>query len=376
MVFRSFLMGGFECSSHKMQNDRRLDLISATRHEEFAAADYRRLIDLGMATARDGLRWHLIENRPHSFDFSSLDGQLAAMSETGIQVIWDLFHYGFPDDVDVFSPDFPKRFAAFAAAAAEHLLPATTGPLLICPVNEISFFSWIAGERGYFYPFARKRGNEVKRQLVRAAIAAIDAVRSVTPAARFVHTEPAINVVGPKDNSRSRRAAAAYNDSQFHALDMLGGRREPDLGGGDQYLDVIGLNYYFHNQWRYPNRRKIPLGHSDYKPFREMLRSYFERYRKPLLIAETGIEDDERPNWLRYVSQEVAAAISIGIPVKGICLYPIVNHPGWSDDRHCHNGLWDYVNDANEREVYQPLADEVRSQCERFGEVPAELLFG
>jgi hypothetical protein len=50
-----------------------------------------------------------------------------------------------------------------------------------------------------------------------------------------------------------------------------------------------------------------------------------------------------RPSWFRYVCDEVAAAIAAGIGIEGICLYPIVNHPGWINNRHCHNGLGDYA---------------------------------
>ncbi len=45
---------------------------------------------------------------------------------------------------------------------------------------------------------------------------------------------------------------------------------------------------------------------------------------------------------------------------------PIVNHPGWLDDRHCYNGLWDYPDDQGEREIYQPLAIELRKQTGYF----------
>jgi beta-glucosidase/6-phospho-beta-glucosidase/beta-galactosidase len=365
-IFKSYFMGGFECSSSRLRRGRRLDLIASTRHEEFAKADYQRLVDIGMKTARDGLRWHLIETEPGRYDFTSIEAQAGAMRQTGISIIWDLFHYGYPDDIDIFSEEFPHRFAAFSAAAAEYLASLTDGPLMICPVNEISFFSWVAGEIGKFHPFARKRGHEMKRQLIKATVASIDAVRSVAPETRFIQIDPAINVIGSKKNPKSLQGAADYHESQFHAFDMACGLAEPELGGDERYLDIIGLNYYVHNQWRYPNRRKIPPGHDDYKPLRSILAEYFERYRRPILLAETGIEDDERPGWFRYVAGEVLAAISDGVPVQGICLYPIVNHPGWDDDRHCHNGLWDYIGENDEREVYQPLADEVMRQVDVF----------
>jgi beta-glucosidase/6-phospho-beta-glucosidase/beta-galactosidase len=345
---------------------RRLDLIESTRHAEFAKADYQRLLDIGIGSARDGLRWHLIEKKPGQYDFTSLESQVQAMQETGISIIWDFFHYGYPEDLNIFSDEFPKRFASFSTAATEYLKPFTDGPLIICPVNEISFFSWTGGEKGNFYPFAKKQGNELKRQLVRATIACNDAIRSVAPDARFVQTDPAINVIGSRYNPNSQAGAKAYYESQFHAFDMICGRLEPELGGAEEYLDIIGLNYYFHNQWRYPNRRKIPRGHPDYRPLRDILGEYYERYRRPLLIAETGIEDEERPGWLKYVGDEVLATIHRGVPVQGICLYPIVNHPGWVDDRHCHNGLWDYIGENDEREIYTPLAEEINRQIDMF----------
>ncbi|HET8782019.1 MAG TPA: hypothetical protein VFM63_06355, partial [Pyrinomonadaceae bacterium] len=50
-VFQSFWIGGFECSTHRLPRRRamgdfagqRLDLISSTRHDEFAFEDYSRL---------------------------------------------------------------------------------------------------------------------------------------------------------------------------------------------------------------------------------------------------------------------------------------------------------------------------------------------
>jgi hypothetical protein len=47
----------------------------------------------------------------------------------------------------------------------------------------------------------------------------------------------------------------------------------------------------------------------------------------PVFISETGIEDEHRPEWFSYVGEEVRKAVMFGVPVKGVCLYPIVNHP-------------------------------------------------
>jgi hypothetical protein len=35
-------------------------------------------------------------------------------------------------------------------------------------------------------------------------------------------------------------------------------------------------------------------------------------------------------------------------------------------DRHCYNGLWDYCNELGDREIYQPLADELQFQRQQI----------
>jgi len=361
-TFQSYLMGGFECSTHRNYTGKRLDVIAATRHEEFAEADYERLLSVGMRTARDGIRWHLIEREPFRYDFSSAANQIRAARKTGIEIIWDLFHYGYPDDLDIFSEDFPVRFAAFAEAFIGFLSSEDSRVPFISPVNEISFYSWIAGQVGGFYPFARDRGDEMKRQLVRASIAAIDKIRLVRPEARFVQADPLINIIPESNLPEHISEAKNYHAAQYHSTDMLVGKSEPEIGGGEKYLDVVGVNYYSNNQWRQPGGGKIFLGDSDYRPFSEILLENYRRYNRPILIAETGIEGAARPEWFRYIFEQTEIAAANGVPIEGICLYPIVNHPGWDDDRHCLNGLWCYPDENGKREIYAPLAEEIQKQ--------------
>jgi hypothetical protein len=132
----------------------------------------------------------------------------------------------------------------------------------------------------------------------------------------------------------------------------------PELGGKPEYQDIIGVNFYDRNEWVHCGRT-LTRDDPHYRPFREILTEVYERYRRPVFVAETGTEDKSRPEWFQYVASEVLAAMRAGIPMEGICLYPIVNHPGWNDDRHCHNGLLDYPSRSGDREVYQPLAKEI-----------------
>jgi beta-glucosidase/6-phospho-beta-glucosidase/beta-galactosidase len=371
-VFESFFLGGFECSTHRLKSGRRLDEIDATRHDQFAIDDYFRLQSQGIRTARDGLRWHLIEKTPWEYDFSSLLPMLRAAQNTKTQIIWDLCHYGWPDWLDIFKPKFIDSFRRLAKEFGRLWKQETDDVLFVCPINEISFFSWASGQVAIFNPFRKRRGNELKRQLVRAAIEAIEELWNIDQRTRITQIDPLINVVPADVNNRQqKRAAEGYRMAQYAAWDMLAGRAEPELGGAEKYLDIIGGNYYVHNQWVF-NGSFITPDDARYRPFRGMLSDLYQRYARPIFVAETGIEDDLRPSWFRYVCEEVFAAVEAGVPVEGICLYPIVNHPGWDDDRHCYNGLWDYANEAGHREIYQPLADELQRQRKIFSAIGKE----
>jgi hypothetical protein len=368
-LFKSFFGGGFECSTHRLRNGRRLDLVAATRHEEFAQQDYERLKRQNLRVAREGLRWHLVEPTRGRYDFSSALPIVRAARATGTQVVWDLCHFGWPDHLDIFTPEFVKALAEYGAEFAKWLATETDEPGFFVPVNEISFFSWAAGDEGSIFPFASGRGFELKTQLVRAAICAMDAIWSVMPHAHFVHVDPVIHVVAALKRPEDKPDAEAYRLSQFQSWDMLSGRLWPELGGHEKYLDIIGTNFYPHNQWFYNLKgfrrirrfTAISRRHPAYRSFREMLAEIHERYHRPIFIAETGSENRIRAGWLRYVCSESLAAIEAGVPIHGMCLYPILNHPGWSDDRHCHNGLWDYADANGRRQIYEPLARELKA---------------
>ena len=360
-LFQSFFQAGFECSTHRLRKregetiGKRLDLIGATGHDTHAARDYAQLAHHSIATVRDGLRWHLIETSPGRYDWSSFLPMLRAAKEVETQVVWDLLHYGWPDDIDIWSPDFVTRFAKFASAAACVVRDECGTAPFYSPVNEISFFSWGGGDAGYLNPFAHGRGFELKVQLARAAIAAMDAVLKQDPRARFVHCDPVINIVHDPSRPWERTVAEGHRQSQFQGWDLLSGRIWPQIGGADKYLDIIGVNYYHNNQWIHGGA-PICSEHPLYKPLRTILVETFARYGKPIFVAETGIEGERRPSWIKYVCSEVDAAMAVGVPVEGICLYPIINHRGWDDDRPCANGLLSAELSDGKRGVYEPLA--------------------
>src|SRR5262249_25217379 len=152
------------------------------------------------------------------------------------------------------------------------------------PINEISFWSWAGGEYGCLNPFATGRGFELKAQLVRAALAAIDAVWSVDSRARILHADPLIHIEADPERPEDVPLALGPRQAQFQGWDLLAGELWPQLGGDRRYLDLLGVNYYPNNQWIL-NGPTIERGSPLHRPLRDLLREVWERYRRPLVLT-------------------------------------------------------------------------------------------
>ncbi len=351
-LFQSFWMAGFESACHINSKGQRLDMIAVTQHDVLADEDYANLRALGLSTARDGVRWHLVD-RAGRYDFSSLTPLAEAARRHGIQVIWNLLHYGWPDDIDLFSAEFVDRFARYCRAVARYFAQQSDEVPFYAPVNEISFVSWAIGYRGFMYPYAVGRSSEVKKQLVRAAIAGCEAIWEVDRRARFLHTDPLIHILPPRGRPDLAAEAAAKDDAQFDAFEMLAGRLNPELGGHPRYLDILGYNFYHANEWELPENRlrweDIPRD-DRWVPLHQLLAEVHQRFQRPICLAETSHFGVGRAPWLAEIGDEARQALLHGIPLEGVCIYPILDRPDWEDLNHWHNsGLWDLHRDNSGR---------------------------
>lgn len=363
-LFDGVFLGGFECSCQKLDDGRRLDMLASTRHDELVEDDYVRLRNVGMTACRDGVPWALVE-RGGRLDFARFTPMVRAARRYGVDVIWDLMHFGWPDDVDPLRASFPPRFGRYAAAFARWLSLETDRRAFVAPINEMSFLAWAGGDVRCMNPFEAARGVELKAQLVRATIEAIEAVRLVIPDARFVQPEPVIHIVPSPEHRKTWARVESDNLLQYQAWEMLIGRVWPSLGGHPRYLDVVGVNFYSDNQFTLEGTT-IERGDVRYRPFSKMLLDVWSRYKRPMLVSETGSEGDRRAPWLRYVSGQCVAALRQGCELHGITLYPVVNHPGWADERHCHNGLWDYADADGRREADAELLGALLREAPRL----------
>ena len=88
-LFKSFFLGGFECSTHYGPHRKRLDVLATTQHDRFAALDYARLQNYGIFIVREGVRWYRIETMPGHYRFGDMLNIIHAYSNARYEA-WDM----------------------------------------------------------------------------------------------------------------------------------------------------------------------------------------------------------------------------------------------------------------------------------------------
>ncbi|GAB3903201.1 hypothetical protein GCM10028803_31220 [Larkinella knui] len=368
-------MGGYECTDKLNAWGNRVDFLHTTGHLQLIDDDYRDLHSFNIRTVREGIRWSQVETRPYQYDWNTVAYMMERGRRAGIQQVWDLCHFGFPDDLTPLHPLFARRFAALCRAFVEFyrsIDPDST--LIVTPINEVSFLSWLGGDARGTSPYCVGQGWEVKYHLMRAYIEGVAALRQADPAIRILTTEPLVNMVPVLQATPEQVAVAAHeHQNQFQATDMLSGRMCPELGGKPEYLDLVGLNFYYNNQWVVGTGEFLPWANDGFDPrwvpLRDLFMQVYERYQRPIVLSETSHPGEDRPLWIRFVGDESAAVIRKGIPLWGICLYPIIDRPDWDHLDPWHQaGLWDaevsaegvVTQDPPRRVLNQPYAEALR----------------
>jgi len=369
-VFTSFYLAGFEGTTGFNKHRQWIDQVSATQHDICLRDDYRRLKELAIHAARETIRWPLVDRRG-GYDFSSVSPIIQASRDFEIDVLYDLFHFGYPADLDLFSANFAERFSEYCYAVTRFISRNSDGQCFFAPLNEPSYFSWAAGEVGLFAPHATGRGFELKVRLIEAGIRAIEAVWSACPSARIINIDPLCRVVAPVGDDDAIEHVNNFNSNAvFQAWDMLCGRLMPELGGSPRHLDTIGVNYYWTNQWEW-GKPERPLDDADKRLWRigSLLQQVHQRYGADILITETSHIGERRAPWLLELAVEAEAMLSRSFPLGGICIYPILGLQDWHVPEFWPPmGLWDLVNDGYgrlERVPYEPMMNALR-QAQRL----------
>ena len=297
---------------------RRWDEVRLTRHDERLDQDYQLLADIGMIGVRDAARWYVTHPAPGQFDWTWLDRVVAAADKYKLVLYLDLWHYGYPEWLDLMAPDAPHHFAEFACQTARRY------PKLQhwCVANEPTVLIDWGSRVGQWRPFLRGSENQnlLRLQICRYIIAASKAILEEKPDALLILPEPW--------HAWKTRPRLTY-DHQALVLDTVMGKLHPELGGSDELVTIIGLNHYLDDS--------VP-------PFHILLEETKQRWpNKPLWLTETSGPPHryKQVEWFWWILEELLIAQMNGVDVPVLTWAPAFSMFDWiNDTKQLHHGIW------------------------------------
>jgi dTDP-4-dehydrorhamnose reductase len=360
------LWGGVECTVARV-GDRWRDQSVETGHDA-RIDDIDRIAALGIQTVRYPILWERIcPERPDRFDFGRTDARLDRLRARGMTVIGGLLHHGSgPHYTSLVDPDFPARFADYAAAIAARY------PWIEwwTPVNEPLTTARFSGLYGHWYPHGGDFAT-FARALVNQCLGidgAMAAIRRANPAAKLLQTED----LGRCFATAPLAYQADYeNERRWLSFDLLAGRvtrahrfYQPllDAGIGADDLsrladgparpDMLGINHYptserflDHRIGLYPDDPVGGNGRDDYVDAEAVrvaalrdrlglatrLGEAWARYGIPLAVTEVhhGCTREEQLRWFVQLWNEAHQARDAGIDVRGVTLWSLFGAVDW-----------------------------------------------
>ncbi|MET1087729.1 MAG: family 1 glycosylhydrolase [Arthrobacter sp.] len=336
------LIGAFE-STYLPRHDR--DIFESTAHDINWKQDLGLLAACGVRRLRYPVRWHRVEARENVFDWSETDRVLHHLRDNGFQPIIDLIHHtsyprwlegGFAD------PRFRTAYLRYTELFARRYPWVQEYTLFNEPFSTL----FLTGHEAVWPPYQSGLKNFVG-QLLNVLPAVAEASRAyadLLPGARHVWTDTCEHHTG--SGTRGTAYAAMANERRFLVLDSFlgkgydldgpmaeplhdaGGERLLDIDPGR--IDVLGLDYYAHCQWHFddvcgstPTPFPVPLA--------DQIHLYWERYGVPCLLTETNIRGrtSDRATWFKYVLEQCERARARGVPLDGLCWFPVIDSTDW-----------------------------------------------
>jgi beta-glucosidase len=377
---------------------RPLDEYELMGHYDHWREDLDLCKELGLQALRWGVPWYKVEPEPGQFDWHWVDEVLAYMvEELGIMPVLDLMHYGCPDWLDrgFINKDYPKYVARYSAAFAERYKNLVKW---YTPLNEPIITALMCGMRASWPPYLRgeKGYIRVMMNLCQGIIQTVKAIRDVQDDSVMVHVE----ATGLTRTIREDLSSLAREEQHrgYLCYDLITGRMSHDhllfswllrngaapddlaaLQGTSIDIDIIGMNFY--PQWStkqiYLDKRG-KIAFRDTEPegdgFSELIRHYYERYQRPIMITETSAVGSEeiRLRWLDSSVRAIKGLRAEGVPLIGYTWFPMFTMIDWRyrfgtdplENYYLELGLYRLNRAAGKRWCDTPLVAEFRKFVE------------
>lgn len=357
---------GLECAVNRVK-DQYLDQCQKNGHYQ-RKGDLKAFAALKAEKIRYPCLWETVApDEPTKFDWTWHDQQLNEMRSLGLSPIAGLLHHGSgPKYTSLIDPEFPEKFAAYAAAFAARY-PWVQD---YTPIDEILTTARFSCLYGHWYPhlkndkaFIRAVFNQVK-----GTILAMREIRKVNPDARLI----AIDDIGRAQSTSLLNYQVKFeNERRWLGFDMLCGKLnkshalfskgiiQKNLTADElEWLeqnacppDIIGLNHYLlsnryldHRMELYPawshggNRRHryadvgaVDVGHVTPPDPESLFLEAWERYHIPLAVTEVHIRGhrEDQMRWLQEIWQSAKRLQEKGADIRAITAWSLLGNYDW-----------------------------------------------
>lgn len=366
---------------------------------------------LGLDTYRFSIAWPRVqplgEGAWNEAGFAFYDRLLDSLLETGIRPYATLYHWDLPaalhDRIGGWtSRDIVPLFADYAQEVARRFGDRLT---TIATLNEPWCVATLGYETAQFAPgqTSRAASLQVSHHLMMAHGAAIQAMRTVckTPLGVVLNHTPAFAAEATEEDRRATRIEDGldvrwYMDPIFrgcYPADLLEhfGADAPTFSAEDlslirQPLDFLGINFYTR---KFISTQKPPKAAPGEQGFTDMgweiyplaltqhlVRISSEYSPPPIYITENGmanadqivdgrVPDEQRITYLRNHLAAMAAAVDLGVDVRGYFYWSMLDNFEWNSGYTKRFGLF-HVDYASQERLAKDSAHWYRNFIAEF----------
>jgi hypothetical protein len=390
-TFNTFLWTGFECSNPIVARSKkqRWDQNEVARFydEDERKKQIKMMMNgLGIENARVGIPNHLIAKADGMipFDWDIFDPiykdlQAGTAQRGKVKTALDIMHFGLPDGLhvpdepeksDFLNPQWPAHFADFALRAVLRYPEIDAITLINEPfvTNNFSGSHWneaVHGNRAFI-----SRALLMGEAAVLARIKCEEYLEATNKRKLFLHNDSCEFRSDDQDFNKYKRfltsdlilggdwlLADNWDQSEMFAWMKreFGQTKEEQAGlhaavarirkahiqfeqefGKSMKADtVFGIDYYVtcesgpgitHNPQEYKQQSQKTR-----KGLYEIGMDYWDRYRLPMMHAETNMREEKGRDWMTQQLIELSSMMKSGIPVLGATWYSLMDQVGWEN---------------------------------------------
>ena len=178
------LWGGVECTLNRVDGTY-FDQLDRSGHRHRVSSDLELFRSIGLRTLRTALHWETFST---TGSWAQWDETVSLMERLSLRPIAGLIHHGSgPATTSLLDPEFPEKLATFAFQVARHY------PHIMdyTPVNEPQTTGRFSCLYGHWYPHHHSMVSYVRalHNQIKGIVLSMEAIRTIQPEARLVHTE-------------------------------------------------------------------------------------------------------------------------------------------------------------------------------------------